>query len=122
MEAKRFAVYGTLRPGFGNNRLLQRAKHLGTERTKPQFKMYNVGWFPAVIEGNEEITVDVYEVTEPEIVKNLDRLEGAYRNNPSQGMYRAETVETSHGEADIYIWNDDVKDLDHISSGDFTRL
>lgn len=122
MTPKRFAVYGTLRKGYGNHRLLKNSKYLGTEKTTPNYEMYNVGWFPALVPGNESVVIEVYEVDDPHTMASLDRLEGANRSNPERGMYRAETIETSHGIADIYIWNSSVSGLKKIESGDFTKL
>lgn len=123
MEPKLYAVYGTLRKGYGNNRLLQdgSSEYVTTERTKPNYRMYDTGGFPAVVPGKEEITIEIWKVKDEDTMMRLDRLEGANRRNPSSGMYRAETIETSLGTADIYIWNHDTERLAHIPSGDYNE-
>ena len=69
-------VYGTLKRGYGNHRLLEHAKYLGTVVTQPKFKLYDLGFFPgAAPEGNTAIHGELFEVTNAEF-QTLDRLEG----------------------------------------------
>lgn len=72
-----FFVYGTLKRGYGNNVLLNRAKFVGTATTvSGGFRMMD-GGFPMVFtDGLFNIKGEVFEVSEEETVKNLDRLEG----------------------------------------------
>jgi gamma-glutamylcyclotransferase (GGCT)/AIG2-like uncharacterized protein YtfP len=96
-----YAVYGTLRQGFGNyERLLNNkdCEFLGSERTKPEFTMVSLGGFPGVIPGGQEsITIEVFRVNNPQIERQLDYLEGY----PS--FYDKMTIETSFGPANMYI-------------------
>lgn len=67
-------VYGTLKQGFGNSGLLNRASYLGNAYIKGN--MYSLGVFPAVsLDGNYRILGEVYRIDE-EILSELDRLEG----------------------------------------------
>ena len=67
-------VYGTLKKGFGNHRLLAKAKFIA-----PAFimdgKMLNLGAFPAVIAGDMDIEGEIYSV-DKDTLASLDRLEG----------------------------------------------
>ena len=47
--------------------------------------MYGTNKFPTVIKGSatDEITVEIYQVVNPKILKALDFLEGFDRTNPS---------------------------------------
>ncbi|MBD3814901.1 MAG: gamma-glutamylcyclotransferase [Halothiobacillus sp.] len=90
----RVAVYGTLRLGQRNHRLLEGYKCLGTT-TLAGFDMYNLGAFPAVTHGAGEITVEVYEIG-TRALKMLDHLEGF------PDFHDRETVETPFGDAVIY--------------------
>ena len=69
-------VYGTLKRGFGNNRLLSGSKFLGEARTEDKFALYESG-IPFVIEDEQvsQISGEVYEVDERTLAR-LDRLEG----------------------------------------------
>ena len=93
----RVAVYGSLRQGMGNHRLLESSKFLGKDKLDG-FIMYSLGGFPCIRtvfpEGNT-ITVEVYEVDD-ETFRRLDILEGY----PS--FYDRKKVDTQYGEAWIY--------------------
>lgn len=93
----RVAVYGSLRQGMGNHRLLENSKFLGKDKLDG-FIMYSLGGFPCIRtvfpEGNT-ITVEVYEVDDATF-ERLDRLEGY----PS--FYDRKKVGTQYGEAWIY--------------------
>ncbi len=69
-------VYGTLKKGFGNNYLLSGSKFLGERKTiESKWDMINLGWFPAVVYGKNDIIGELYEVDELTL-KNVDHLEG----------------------------------------------
>lgn len=70
------AVYGSLRQGFGNHRLLEYAEYIGGGKTVDKFQMYSLGGFPAIVEGGDTSpTVEVYSVSDADFAR-LDRLEG----------------------------------------------
>jgi gamma-glutamylcyclotransferase (GGCT)/AIG2-like uncharacterized protein YtfP len=72
----RVFVYGTLRAGEGNHRLLAGAGFVGLARTEPAFRMFDLGAYPAVAPGGStEIEGEVYEVDDAMLAR-LDRLEG----------------------------------------------
>lgn len=107
------AVYGSLKRGFGNHRLLQGefydgvgdAEFLG-EYVIPEgmFVMRSLGGFPAIFKSSEEkdgvstpITIEVYRVSDTNMMENLDSLEG------HPGWYRRELIDTPFGRSWIYI-------------------
>ena len=67
-------VYGTLKKGFGNHRLLVKAEFMC-----PSYifdgKMLDLGAFPAVVDGAREIHGELYSVDKATLA-SLDRLEG----------------------------------------------
>lgn len=71
------AVYGTLRRGHGNHRVLGDSPSIETVAANLPVKMYNLGAFPAIVPCTKEhtIIVEVYGVS-PDVFKALDRLEG----------------------------------------------
>lgn len=71
-------VYGTLKRGHGNNRLLQSAKFIGEAVTcEDTFLMYSNGGFPYVLKnGKFFVKGEVFEVTDKTTESNLDFLEG----------------------------------------------
>lgn len=70
-------VYGTLRRGHGNHRLLKSANFIGEAYVYGT--MAALGGIPAVIElgGKNKVRGEVYGVNDDEL-KELDRLEGYY--------------------------------------------
>ena len=115
-----YAVYGTLRKGFGNyNRLLnnEHCEYLGTQRTDPNFTMVSLGGFPVVIpSGKKEVTIEVFRVNQPRIDKQLDFLEGY----PS--FYQKMKIQTQWGEADMYILSEDYLGKKEVESGDWKEF
>ena len=110
------AVYGSLREGFGNNRLLEGSKKVSTEVLEGEYTMLDLGAFPGVIlEGETPITIEVYEVDECTF-QSLDMLEGY----PS--FYNRQLFNTSVGDAWMYFlegregWSNS-----YVPSGDWTK-
>lgn len=95
----RVFVYGTLKRGHGNHRLLEagRAHYLGRDLVKG-CSMHDLGAFPAVaLNGRGVVQGEVYEVS-AETLDRLDRLEG------TPGFYQRTRVSMSSGmEAWIYV-------------------
>lgn len=94
------AVYGTLKRGFHNNRILEGARFVAKALTTTPFVMYDSG-FPVLMEEGKggPVHVEVFEIDEHQLAR-CDRLEGS--------MYTRETrqVEDADGnvfQTDIYI-------------------
>ena len=87
-------VYGTLKKGFGNHRLLHGSEYAGPASVAGT--MYSLGAFPAVTLGGERTVLgEVYDVDES-VLRSLDSLEGY------PGWYNREEVVTPYGVASIY--------------------
>lgn len=72
-------VYGTLKRGYGNHRLLKNCSvYLGEWLLSGNYSMVDLGAFPGVIdsEGQSTILTEVYSLDGPTVLQNLDRLEG----------------------------------------------
>lgn len=109
----RVAVYGTLRQGFGNHRLLEHSKFLGKTKTDAIFSMHGhiVPWISNG--GDTQITVEVYEIDE-QTLQSLDWLEG-YPN-----YYDRQIINTEFGEAWIYFIDNRLVG-NYIESGDWAE-
>lgn len=74
-------VYGTLKRGGGLHRYLEDSTFLGEARTHPDFTLYSLGWFPAMVVAREGektgVKGEVYDV-DPLTLRELDSVEGAY--------------------------------------------
>ena len=97
--SKYISVYGTLRKGERANDMLEDCEFLGTTVEKINFKMYNCGSFPALVESQDvnEITFDTYKLPEDSemIERRLDNYEG-YREDGS-GLYDKCEIELHSG-------------------------
>lgn len=94
---RKIVTYGTLKRGFYNyNRFNQsfNFEFLSSEILKG-FSLYDLGYYPAAVQSNDEIVVEVFEVSD-ECFNLLDRME------ISAGYIKKE-VETSVGCAIIWV-------------------
>ena len=85
-------VYGTLMDGFGNSFFLQNDVFIGYGETKPEYTLYNLKHFPAMVEGgNTSVKGEIYEV-DPRTVEWLDKLEGV-----AEGLYERKNIILADG-------------------------
>lgn len=114
---ERIAVYGSLRKGRGNHRLIQHSTQLTQEVVSIPFRMISLGGFPGLIptDQNQNIHIEVYEVDDS-TYKDVERLEGYPR------FYQKAKIETSQGEADIYILEDEhYQSYPSVETGDWNN-
>ncbi|WP_099607749.1 gamma-glutamylcyclotransferase family protein [Vibrio coralliilyticus] len=107
-------VYGTLRQGESNHNFLADSQCLGHFETPPHYALYDLGTYPAVIEGHDTILGEVYLIDD-ETLARVDKLEDV----PVE--YRREQIETPFGEAWIYLYQDGSMLDTIISSGDWCQ-
>jgi len=112
MEHRVF-VYGTLRRGEVNHRLLSGADPLGEHRTEPCFSLYDLGPYPGLTRhGKTAILGEVYR-TNSACLRRLDRLEDYPR------LYTRVQIPTPWGPAWIYCYRGHIRDRPLIRSGDW---
>lgn len=119
---KLIGVYGTLRKGCGNHRIMGDSKLLGTVVTSAKFTMYNNGHFPYVYpKGKTPLTLEIYNVEDQNTLRHIYGLEGytGERNNP-KNWYDTVDVETEFGLAEIFVCKTPQK-LPIVESGDWTK-
>ena len=120
------AVYGTLRKGWGNHRLIADAEFVGKGRTTEKLVLTQSG-IPYVsrdkvnqpgFEANN-VVVEIYKVTDPTMMRNLDSLEGHpdwyFRSPVEVQLENEETVV-----AEIYL-NERSSGREVNTSGDFAK-
>lgn len=101
---KILAVYGTLKKGFGNNRCLGNSKFLGEFKTEPIYTLM-AGGFPICERGgNTSIIGELYETDNPEIISDVNSLEGfsGIKGHPDN-WYDVDLIETKFGLATMYV-------------------
>lgn len=93
-------VYGTLKRGYGNNRILQAGKAEFIKEVKiPGYKLYNCGFPVAKAEEGAVSLGELWDIGDnPDTLRALDRLE-------SEGsMYNRVPIRTESGEeAQMYV-------------------
>lgn len=77
MEQNFLFVYGTLKEGYSNNHILDDSKKIGEAITKNKYAMYSNGYFPYLVDNEENINIkgELYEINE-RTLQRCDRLEG----------------------------------------------
>lgn len=75
----KIAVYGSLRQGMGNHRLMGNSTLIGKGLMVDRATMFSNGGFPILsfsIQQEKPILAEVYQVDDPRTQQDLDRLEG----------------------------------------------
>lgn len=105
------SVYGTLKQGHPNHRLLEESELMGTTRTTPSWTMYSLGFCPCVSpHGDTAVEIEVYKVDE-QVFSRLDMLEGY----PS--FYDRKRIDTEYGESWMYFIDREQSNNNVIESG-----
>lgn len=83
-------VYGNSKRDFPQHHLLHKSKFLGLAQTVPKYQLYQVSWFPALVEtSNNSVSVcgELFEVAE----ESIFLLNSIY--NLGQNFFRQEEIE-----------------------------
>jgi gamma-glutamylcyclotransferase (GGCT)/AIG2-like uncharacterized protein YtfP len=104
-------VYGTLKKGYSNHRLLKNYNFIGTQLIKGYFKLYDLGPFPGIKPGDGNLFIEIYEVNDQVGLDSLDRLEG-YPH-----LYDKDYIDTSFGEVLLYVYNGQINENKLIKDG-----
>ena len=108
-------VYGSLRKGLSNHYFLKSSEYLGQTTTQPEWSLYDLGAFPALVPtGNTAVVVEVYRVT-PQTLAALDQLE----DYPE--WYQRQRLTTPYGECWIYYHPQQTEEHQKlVPTGDWT--
>lgn len=112
----RVAVYGTLKRGYSNHRLLARSRFLGTDHLR-NIVLYDLGPYPGALEApSSGVLVEVYEVNDRTFAR-IDALEGYDARDPRRGHYDRRQLTTRFGPAWVYFYNGGVRGCWRIARG-----
>lgn len=127
---KLIGVYGTLRKGERNHKVLRDSKFIKTIRLEG-YKMYGISGFPAIIKGEliDSIVIEIYRIIDDTIAMELDLLERFDRNYPasSENHYIVQLVkiESEKEPIEIYTYDhapENVKERGpQLRSGDWVK-
>lgn len=121
-----FFVYGTLKRGQSNYPLIATAVQTAIPATI-RGRLYDVGPFPALSEGDERVRGEVLLVDPAELSRLLvvlDRLEGYEPSDPAGSMYLRRVVEAATDDgamvaAYAYFYNRDPVGMRHLPDGEW---
>jgi len=107
------AVYGTLKQGHPNHRVIEDSEYLGQD-TIEGWAMYSLGYFPCIVpmKLSGRIIVEVYKL---ESLKSADALEGYPR------FYDRTKVTTKYGEAWVYFMREAPRGAKLIENGEWVN-
>lgn len=103
MDNNLLAVYGTLKRGFGNNRLLSTSEFIGEDIIETDMTMISMGGFPGLVETpgtKNKIHIEVFKPDSEETKKRIDSLEG------HPGWYKKKEITTAFGPANVYYFSE----------------
>lgn len=116
------AVYGSLREGLGNHRLIENAEYLGKFKSEPVYTLHSLGGFPGLKNGgNTSVVMEVYNVDDA-TARRVDQLEGYDPNSNDNTFYDKEMIETPYGEAGVYIYVRNLGPESIVESGDWKKF
>lgn len=112
-------VYGTLKSGYGNNRLLSNSRKVADCIVRG-YKLYNYGFPVAAPDADSQIVGEVWEIEPEKTLSSLDFLEGCQGEGiENRGMYYRQRVVafTDEGqiEGQMYVGHPDSwKNYEHM--------
>lgn len=120
-----FAVYGTLKKGRSNARLIgDRAEFIQNDTIAGV--LFSLGGFPGYHETSPDVaqgpvTLEVYKVTDETLGVSLDRLEGFVPGDDDGNTFYTRNIVTTDGGLDVnmYVYNSEPRQFNHIESGNF---
>ena len=118
-------VYGTFCRGLSRNTVLKDSVYLGIASCKG--KLIDIGFYPALIQGDEKVVGEVYKIDPEVLLTKLDEIEGYSKNSEAGSLYiRGKTLATLFSTGDnvdvsLYYFNKAPKKYPPISCGDYRR-
>ena len=116
------AVYGSLRKGFGNHSVMERAggEYFFTGKTKENYDLHDLGYFPSVSKAHNTngtpVVVEVFAVDEGGLKGPLDTLEG-FPDFYNRSLTKV--VDEEGKEFDVWLYHIDRANGPVVRSGDW---
>ncbi len=100
----RIFVYGTLKQGFGNHDRIFGGFDIKITPAWTYGKLYDLGCFPALTEGNNTVYGELIEFDNPEILRRVDCLEGYKGTNHPHNYYERRMIDVFVGSDTVNAW------------------
>jgi gamma-glutamylcyclotransferase (GGCT)/AIG2-like uncharacterized protein YtfP len=116
-------IYGTLLPGLRLEAEMHGARFVGPAHIAG--RLIDVGLYPGLLQGDGQVTGEVYEVDEAQLAR-LDMVEGVVPGNRAASQYWREGVTVVGGplqgqQVQTYVYNQPVDGCTPIAHGDYRR-
>jgi len=100
----RVFVYGTLKKGFSNHGRIFGGYDIKITPAWALGKLYDLGWYPAMTVGTDNVFGELIEFNNPEILKRVDYLEGFKGVNIPHNYYERREVDVFAGDGTVKAW------------------
>ncbi len=98
-------VYGTLKKGKGNHDRILSGYDIKITPAWTYGKLYDLGWYPALTQGNNKVYGELIEFDDPEILMKIDWLEGFRRKDSPSNFYdRVKTTVFINSKTPVIAW------------------
>ena len=97
-------TYGTLKLGFQNHHRIFDGYDIKITPAWTYGKLYDLGYFPALTDGNNKVYGELIEFDNPAILKRVDYLEGFKGKNHPHNYYERREVVVFVGSDTVNAW------------------
>ena len=97
-------TYGTLKRGFQNHHRIFGGYDIKITPAWVYGKLYDLGCFPALTDGNNKVYGELIEFDNPAILKRVDYLEGFKGKNHPHNYYERREVVVFVGSDTVNAW------------------
>ena len=97
-------TYGTLKRGFQNHHRIFSDYDIKVTPAWTYGKLYDLGCFPALTDGNNKVYGELIEFDNPAILKRVDYLEGYRGENNSYNFYDRRETQVFTDKNEVTAW------------------
>ena len=97
-------TYGTLKRGFQNHHRIFGGYDIKITPAWTYGKLYDLGCFPALTDGNNKVYGELIEFDNPAILKRVDYLEGYRGENNSYNFYDRRETQVFTDKNEVIAW------------------
>ena len=100
----RVFVYGTLKKGFSNHNRILAGYDIKISPVWTYGELYDLGYFPAMTEGENKVYGELIEFDNLEILKRVDYLEGYRGENSNYNFYERRIIQIFTDKNEVRAW------------------
>ena len=101
---QKFFVYGSLKCGEMNHDRIFGGFDIKVTPAWTYGKLYDLGYFPALTEGNNKVYGELIEFDNLEILKRVDNLEGYRGENSNYNFYERREIQVFSDINEVRAW------------------